>query len=68
MRKTYLIAEDNDPSGFKSGKGMAAKKAVGIKCIEWPKYSPDLMPLDFSLWKNVALEIPTARASSHIIF
>ena len=52
-KKHFLIAEDNDPTGYKSGLGKAAKRAVGIKTIEWPRYSPDLMPLDFSLWTNV---------------
>ena len=51
---SYLIAEDNDPSGYKSGKGIAAKRACKIKTIAWPRYSPDLMPLDFSLWNDIS--------------
>ena len=43
-----------DPSGFKSSKGIAAKKLAKIKTIEWPRYSPDLMPLDFSLWTDIS--------------
>lgn len=50
---TWRIAEDNDPVGFKSGKAEAMKKKLGMVAIEWPKYSPDLMPLDFTLWANV---------------
>lgn len=52
-KASYLIAEDNDPTGYKSGKGNAEKRRQGIKTIEWPRYSPDLMPLDFSLWKDI---------------
>ena len=48
-RRQYLLVEDNDPTGYKSRKGMEAKKAVNIKAMAWPRYSPDLMPLDFSL-------------------
>ena len=56
-KASYLIAEDNDPSGYKSGKGNAEKRLQGIKTIEWPRYSPDLMPLDFSLWKNIGIRV-----------
>ena len=53
-KPSYLIAEDNDPSGFKSSKGIAAKTLAKIKTIKWPRYSPDLMPLDFSLWTDIS--------------
>ena len=52
-KRRYLILEDNDPTGFKSNKGMAAKRAAGIDTVHFPKYSPDLNPLDFSLWEEV---------------
>ena len=26
---------------------------MGIKTMVWPRYSPDLTPLDFSLWDNI---------------
>ena len=42
--------EDNDPAGYKSSKGMAAKAAAGIETLDLPKRSPDLNPLDFSFW------------------
>ena len=32
---------------------MTAKRNLKIKTISWPRYSPDLMPLDFSLWANI---------------
>ena len=48
-----MLAEDNDPSGYKSGKGNQAKRDLRIKTVEWPRYSPDLNPLDFSFWKQL---------------
>ena len=30
---------------------------MGITTIEWPRYSPELMPLDFSLWANIGLRM-----------
>ena len=53
VKRSYLLAEDNDPTGYKSGLGKAAKIAVGIRAIQWPRYSPDLMPLDFTLWASI---------------
>ena len=49
----YLVVEDNDPSGYKTNKAQAAKDELGIKTIEWPRYSPDLNPLDFHVWHEV---------------
>ena len=64
-KRTYKVLEDNDPAGYKSGKGMRAKKEVGIKTLEWPRYSPDLNPLDFFLWNDIgrrmALNAPVGR-------
>ena len=50
---SYLIVEDNDPTGFKSKAGLAAKEVAKIRAMRWPRYSPDLMPLDFALWANI---------------
>ena len=52
-RKTFTVLEDNDPSGFKSGLGLAAKKDVGIKAFEIPKRSPCLNVLDYHVWAEV---------------
>ena len=49
-KRSWLIMEDNDPSGFKSNRGKIAKAASGMRTIDQPPYSPDLNPLDFSLW------------------
>ena len=53
----YLLAEDNDPTGYKSGKAIAEKKRLGIQTLDWPRYSPDLMPLDFSLWADISKRV-----------
>ena len=52
-KKRWKIVEDNDPSGFKSSAGRAAKQSVGITSIDLPTYSPDLQPLDYSIWTEV---------------
>ena len=49
----WKILEDNDPTGFKSSKSMRAKTELGIDTITFPRYSPDLNPLDFSLWDAI---------------
>ena len=53
-KPSYLLVEDNDPSGYKSSKALAEKRRLHIRTIKWPRYSPDLMPLDFSLWSNIS--------------
>ena len=53
VRGPWRVLEDNDPTGYKSSKGMAAKKASGIKTLDLPHRSPDLNPLDFSFWAQV---------------
>ena len=49
----WRVLEDNDPTGYKSGRGEAAKTDVGIQAFSLPKRSPDLNPLDFSFWAAV---------------
>ena len=53
VKPSYLIAEDNDPTGYKSGKAETEKRRLGLRAIDWPRYSPDLMPLDFTLWEDI---------------
>ena len=38
---------------FESNVALNAKKELEIRTIPWPRYSPDLMPLDFSLWEAI---------------
>ena len=52
-KRIWRIVEENDPAGFKSSKARAAKKEVGMKEVSLPPYSPDLNPLDFTLWRTV---------------
>jgi hypothetical protein len=52
-KKVFRVLEDNDPTGFKSRAGEAAKRAVGIKVFEIPKRSPDLNVCDYALWAAV---------------
>eukprot|EP00435_Cladocopium_sp_Y103_P051656 s1435_g16.t1 len=53
VRGPWRVLEDNDPTGYKSAKGLAAKKEAGIISLDLPKRSPDLNPLDFSFWSAV---------------
>ena len=48
-----MLAKDNDPTGYKSRKAIVAKRSLKIKTVSWPRYSPDLMPLDFCLWSDI---------------
>lgn len=51
--KRWTIIEDGDPAGYKSTKGMDAKKATGIITDDLPPRSPDLNVLDYSLWHAI---------------
>lgn len=60
-RRVFKVLEDNDPTGYKSSKGLKAKKESGIKTIDLPRYSPDLNPLDYSIWSLIEERV-TKRA------
>ncbi|CAK0821820.1 unnamed protein product, partial [Prorocentrum cordatum] len=47
-RGKFSAMEDNDPTGYKSRSGMAARKSAGTQTLDLPKRPPDLMPLDFA--------------------
>ena len=47
------VLEDNDPAGFKSRKGIAAKQRAGIAVFTIPRRSPDLNVCDYALWARV---------------
>ena len=51
--RSWRVLEDNDPAGFKSGAGRAAKKAVRIASFDIPKRSPDLNVLDYAIWAEI---------------
>lgn len=52
-RGSWRIIEDNDPSGYKSRKGEAGKAEAGIVAVPLPPRSPDLNPLDYSVWAEI---------------
>ena len=56
-KRSYKVLEDNDPTGYKSGKAIEAKKELGIQPIQFPRYSPDLNPLDFFLWSDIQVRL-----------
>ena len=41
QKRQFSVLEDNDPAGFKSGRGQEAKREAGIAPFEIPKRSPD---------------------------
>ena len=51
--RSYRILEDNDPTGYQSRRGIQAKKDANLVPIGLPPRSPDLNPLDYSLWGEV---------------
>lgn len=74
-KRRYTVLEDNDPAGFKSSLGRAAKAEAKISVFEIPKRSPDLNVCDYSLWKLVNTRMraqearwPTARKETRKAF
>lgn len=74
-RTKFTVLEDNDPSGFKSGLGVAAKADVGIDAFEIPKRSPCLNVLDYHIWAEVnkrmraqEQKFPAAKRESRTAF
>ena len=47
------LYRDNDPSGYESRKGKKAEENSKINVKPLPVGSPDVMPLDFTLWDAV---------------
>ena len=52
-KRTWRVLEDNDPTGFKSNKGKAAKASARIQPFEIPRRSPDLSLCDYALWQEI---------------
>ena len=42
--------------------GKAAKRELHIKPEEWPTYSPDLHPLDYSIWELIEQRMAKQKA------
>ena len=53
-KRRFTVLEDNDPAGWKSQAGAAAKRAAGIRVFAIPKRSPDLSVMDYAIWKAVS--------------
>ena len=56
-KRKFSVLEDNDPTGFKSRKGVDAKVESNINVFEIPKRSPDLNVLDYAVWKQVNVRL-----------
>ena len=50
---SWLVMEDNDPSGYKSGKAVKTKRRLRMRTMKVPKRSPDLNVLDYRLWADI---------------
>ena len=53
VKGRWRVLEDNDPAGYNSRKGLEAKRDAGINAFKLPPRSPDLNPLDYSVWSEV---------------
>ena len=62
-KRSFVLVEDNDPTGHKSGLGIAGKSVAHSSCLPYPKHSPDLMPLDFGFWSCVNKRLRKQEAS-----
>lgn len=49
----WVVLEDNDPAGYKSSAGRQAKRDCKMKSLDLPPRSPDLNPLDYSIWREI---------------
>ena len=52
-RRMYQIVEDGDRKGNQSSLGIAAKRRAHIRALTLPPRTPELMPLDARLWKQI---------------
>ena len=66
-KRQYTIVEDNDPTGYKSSWGIAAKRELNIVPIEYPTLSPDTNACAYALWDEVerrmSLQVAPKRES-----
>ena len=61
-KRRYVILEDNDPTGYKANVSKKAKADLGIIPMDFPTYSPDLNPCDYSLWEEVQTRMDKQKA------
>ena len=48
-----------------SNKGKTAKTALNILPVEFPKYSPDLLPLDYGVWDELERRVSAQRVKGY---
>ena len=65
VKRKYILLEDNDPTGFKSTRGIEAKAALNIEPLRFPTYSPELNPLDFAVWDEVERRMSEQKAPAN---
>jgi transposase len=65
-KRTWSVLEDNDPTGFKSGKGKAAKEEAGVQVFPMPRRSPDLNICDYALWKEINKRMRRQELKWHV--
>ena len=53
MTRTHNALAGNGPTGYRSGAGISATRACKIDVFKIPCRSPDLNPLDYSIWAEV---------------
>ena len=51
--RRFRVMEDNDPTGYKCNAAKAAKIDAKIDVVKMPPRSPDLNPLDYSVWAEI---------------
>ena len=61
-KRKWRILEDNDPSGFKCKKGLAAKTAAQIESFDIPRRSPALNVCDYALWTKISRRMRATEA------
>ena len=62
-RGKFIVLEDNDPTGYKSGLGKQAKQGAGILTDYLPRRSPDLNVLDYRIWAEINSRMRTQEKS-----
>jgi hypothetical protein len=62
-KRFHRILEDNDPSGYKSNVGIAAKETSKLKVFAIPPRSPDLNVCDYALWSQINRSMRRREAS-----
>lgn len=61
-KRKFSLLEDNDPTGYESKKGIAAKASAGLVKFFIPKRSPDLNVMDYAVWTQVNRKMRQAEA------